>query len=330
MDIVLEVYCNKVVPMPKFLDTQAISAELGSILKEAKEKIILISPYLKVNTQIQERLKTKSRVGTLSEIVIVYGKSELKATELEWLKEVQDLKLYEKSNLHAKCYINEDKAIICSMNLYDFSQQNNIEMGILITKQHDREAYDELIEDINNIKVNGERRKLDSFNKGVENTTNPHTKVENPSTSIKIIPDPKELTIEQKLKFQILKNWRLDKSRAERCSAFTILTDKEIKQITELSRVDNNVLYTILPKKTAIRYNEEILQELSRSKNYTIAKVVNLWYQEHQNSYDRVKLKFPGVSEEKWFDTTQELPQLNSVVAAKINNTWFNEYFYLD
>src|SRR4028119_2100233 len=96
--------------MLKFLDTQAISHELMSLIKEAKEKIILISPYLKVNSQIQERLKTKSKTGTLAEMVIVYGKSELKQTELEWIKEIDDLKIYEKNNLHAKCYLNEDRA----------------------------------------------------------------------------------------------------------------------------------------------------------------------------------------------------------------------------
>ena len=123
--------------MAIFLNTQAISNELMKLIKDAKEKIILISYSFKVNQQIQERLKTKSKIGTLSEIVIVFGKTELKQTELDWIKEIQDLKIYEKLNLHAKCYLNEDRAIICSMNLYDYSQQTNIEMGILITKKDD-------------------------------------------------------------------------------------------------------------------------------------------------------------------------------------------------
>lgn len=149
--------------MAKFLDTQAISNELMKLIKDAKEKIILVSYSFKVNPQIQERLKTKSKIGTLSEIVIVYGRTELKNSELEWIKEIQDLKIYEKQNLHAKCYLNEEKAIICSMNLYDYSQQNNIEMGILISREHDKDAYEELIEEINNIKVNGLRKQLSDF-----------------------------------------------------------------------------------------------------------------------------------------------------------------------
>jgi hypothetical protein len=283
--------------MPKFLDTQAISHQLMTLIKDAKEKIILVSPYLKVNTQIQERLKTKSKIGTLG---------------------IEDLKVYEKDNLHAKCYLNEEKAIICSMNLYDYSQQNNIEMGILITKQEDKEAYEELIEEINNIKVNGVRKKFESFIP--ETAVNAQPKNAIPSSKkveVKIEP----LTSHQRLKCQLLKNWRYKKAKEEKCSAFVILTDEEIRNIAVRSKVDSSALFDILPKKKAIRINEEILSELSRSKYYTIGKVVKLWYQENQNAYDRVKLKIDATSEEKWFDTTQELPQLNSMVAVKINNT---------
>jgi phosphatidylserine/phosphatidylglycerophosphate/cardiolipin synthase-like enzyme len=118
------------------------------LLKEAKEKIILVTYSLQVNTQIQERLKTKSKIGTLSEIALIYGNTKLKKSELEWMSEIDDLKVWQKKNLHAKCYINEKKAIISSMNLYDYSQTTNVEMGFLITKDENPEAYDKMMEDI--------------------------------------------------------------------------------------------------------------------------------------------------------------------------------------
>ena len=40
-------------------------------------------------------------------------------------------------NLHAKCYLNEESCIVSSLNLYEFSQVNNNEMGILISKDED-------------------------------------------------------------------------------------------------------------------------------------------------------------------------------------------------
>lgn len=318
--------------MAKFLETQAISNELMKIIKEAKDKIILVSPYLKVNSQIQERLKTKSKQGTLSEIVIVYGKSELKQTELEWIKDIDDLKVIEKNNLHAKCYINEEKAIVCSMNLYDYSQQNNIEMGVLITKKDDEEAYNSLIEEINNIKVNGIRKKFDALNiidslpKEIVIINKNETKEEVKEIITKHI----ELNPEQKLKFQILKEWRLHKSRDEKTSAFLVLTDEEIKTIVSHAKLDKYSIYDILPKKKAIKYGEEIINEIKYISDYTIAKVVSIWYQDNSNSYDRVKLKILNTGEEKWYDTTYELPYKDKLVAAKINKTWFNKYMYLD
>lgn len=318
--------------MAKFLETQAISNELMKIIKDAKDKIILVSPYLKVNSQIQERLKTKSKIGTLSEIVIVYGKSELKKTELEWIKEIEDLKVIEKNNLHAKCYINEEKAIICSMNLYDYSQQNNIEMGILITKKEDEEAYAALIEEINNIKVNGVRKKFDTLNI-VEDPARVTAK-DAPDDSLTLLRREEaktvELTIDQKLRFQILKEWRLFKSREEKTSAYMVLTDEEIRRIVPEEKVDMNMLYGILPKRKVIKYGEEILSRLRNAEYYTIGKVTNIWYQDNSNSYDRVKLKNLSTGEEKWFDTTRELPYKDRIVAVKLNGTWFNEYIYLE
>ena len=52
--------------------------------------------------------------------------------------------------LHAKCYLNESEAVITSMNLYKASQEN-IEMGILITKQEDYEAYENLWKEVKRI-----------------------------------------------------------------------------------------------------------------------------------------------------------------------------------
>jgi phosphatidylserine/phosphatidylglycerophosphate/cardiolipin synthase-like enzyme len=48
------------------------------------------------------------------------------------------------TNLHAKCYLNETTAIVTSMNLYEFSQQNNDEMGILVTWDADRQLYQDI------------------------------------------------------------------------------------------------------------------------------------------------------------------------------------------
>jgi len=318
--------------MAIFLNTQAISNELMKLIKDAKEKIILISYSFKVNQQIQERLKTKSKIGTLSEIVIVFGKTELKQTELDWIKEIQDLKIYEKLNLHAKCYLNEDRAIICSMNLYDYSQQTNIEMGILITKKDDEQAYESLMEEINNIKINGTRKTLDDLVKigGGTKISTPTKLTDNKESYKKITQKPQELNLEKRLDLQLLYQWRYNVSKSEKSAESKILTDEEILKLVSQEYYSKNGLYDILPKKIVIKFGENILEALSKRNNFTIGKVVSIWYQADDSKYDRVKLKSLKTGEERWFDTTQELPHKDKTVAVRLNNTWFNDYVYLD
>lgn len=54
-------------------------------------------------------------------------------------------------NLHAKCFFNEKSMVITSMNLYDFSELHNKEMGILISADDDRELYSEAFNEADRI-----------------------------------------------------------------------------------------------------------------------------------------------------------------------------------
>lgn len=310
--------------MAKFLTTQAISNELLNLIKEAKDKIILVSPYLKVNSQIKERIKTKSLTGTMSEIVIVFGKSELTNEETEWMKGITDLKVFEKSNLHAKCYMNEEKAIICSMNLYEYSQQNNIEMGILITKDQDKDAYNEIIEEINNIKINGNRKKLDTL-ENFEETSLEEIEKSKPQEN-----NSATLSPEQKLKFELLREWRLGLSHERKIKAYLILTDAEINKIVNQNVSDKSVLSEAISPKKANLYAKGILDLLEYSKRFTILKVLDVKYQSGSSNYDKVKLLNINTNKEEWFDTKRELPIKNRLIGARLNVTWLNEYVYLD
>lgn len=135
--------------MAKFLNTSAINYFLEELIKSTNDKLILISPYLKLNNRIKELLEDKNRLKI--DIRIVYGKSELKNDEVNWLKELEYIRTSFCENLHAKCYMNEKMAIVTSMNLYDFSQVNNNEMGILIRKEDDLPLYKENKEEVERI-----------------------------------------------------------------------------------------------------------------------------------------------------------------------------------
>ena len=123
----------------KFLNTSATNYYLEELIKSSSERLILISPFLKLNDRIKELLEDKDRLKI--DVRIVYGKSELQPEEVNWLKELSFVRTSFCKNLHAKCYMNEDSCIISSLNLYEFSQVNNNEMGVYISRDSDSEIY---------------------------------------------------------------------------------------------------------------------------------------------------------------------------------------------
>lgn len=81
------------------------------------------------------------------DVRIVYGKTELAPREINWLRSLAFVRTSFCQHLHAKCYLNEGHAIITSMNLYDFSQVNNNEMGVLIYREHEPDMYRDTFEE---------------------------------------------------------------------------------------------------------------------------------------------------------------------------------------
>ncbi|XXQ68873.1 phospholipase D family protein [Neisseriaceae bacterium B1] len=135
--------------MAKFLNTSATTYYLEELIKSARERLFLISPYLKLNDRIKELLEDKNRMKI--DICIVYGKSELQPAEASWLKTLNYVRTSYCQNLHAKCYISESECIITSLNLYEFSQVNNNEMGILLTRDDDEKVYQDAYEEAQRI-----------------------------------------------------------------------------------------------------------------------------------------------------------------------------------
>jgi len=132
--------------MAKFLDTTGVSYHLQQLINKATEKLVLISPYLKINERIKQSLEDKNRLKI--DIRVIYGKNELQPDENNWLKSQTSIRSSFCKDLHAKCYLNESEAIITSMNLYEFSQVNNNEMGIYVVKETDPILYNEIYEEV--------------------------------------------------------------------------------------------------------------------------------------------------------------------------------------
>lgn len=121
--------------MAKFLEGNELNSELGKIFKNAENKLILISPYIKLHHRYADELKTRVNDDKL-QITVVFGKNEkdltksLTAEDLEFFKQFPQIEIRYEKRLHAKFYANDFSQILTSMNLYDFSQDENIEVGV--------------------------------------------------------------------------------------------------------------------------------------------------------------------------------------------------------
>ncbi|MFN9495311.1 MAG: phospholipase D family protein [Bacteroidota bacterium] len=122
--------------MAKFLTGNELNSELEKIFERADEQIILISPYIKLHERFISTLRTKKDNHKI-EITIVFGKNEedlsksMKQEDFNFFKEFPNIQIRYERRLHAKYYANESSAILTSMNLYDYSQDTNIEAGVM-------------------------------------------------------------------------------------------------------------------------------------------------------------------------------------------------------
>lgn len=131
--------------MPQFLNTQGLREWIPRMINEAKREMVIIVPFIKTSENTYQALLEADKRGV--ETLIVYREESLKAEEKEKLKAISNLNLLHHPNVHAKCYMNESHLLITSMNMYEYSELNNREMGILIEKGIYTHTGDNAIDD---------------------------------------------------------------------------------------------------------------------------------------------------------------------------------------
>jgi phosphatidylserine/phosphatidylglycerophosphate/cardiolipin synthase-like enzyme len=159
--------------MAKFIGTRKAVSEIEDLIKNAGERLILVSPYLKLSKDFKELLTYRNSKDKIT--TVVFGKQELKPDELNFLQGLRFVILKYNEDLHAKCYVNDDKMIITSLNLYEFSMANNKEMGVLIDKNDPSDSllFAEAFKEVDYILETSQRFELNApkptFSKQTEN-----------------------------------------------------------------------------------------------------------------------------------------------------------------
>ena len=129
--------------MPQICDTYDINANIAHIIEDARKHIVIISPFIKINRKMQKAIELADRRGV--RLFLIYGKTELDESTAVWVRRLRNSSLGYIRNLHAKIIMNEDFAVMSSMNLYEYSQVNNEELGAFFGRREDRAAFKDIV-----------------------------------------------------------------------------------------------------------------------------------------------------------------------------------------
>lgn len=116
--------------MAIFLNTPKLNHWIPKLIQESEKELILVVPYIQTSDNIYESLQTADKNNV--EITLIYRENKLSEKEKLKLISLKNLNLLHHPNIHCKCYFNGQLLIVGSMNLYDYSEINNREMGVLI------------------------------------------------------------------------------------------------------------------------------------------------------------------------------------------------------
>ena len=119
---------------PHFVTTAEMVVCIEKILKDAEQEIIIVSPYIKMSKRILSIINDK--IHNNVDIKIVYREN--------FVADKLNITTFKRENLHAKCFFSDKAVLIGSMNLYDYSQINNDEMGIFFTKDECPQLYEKI------------------------------------------------------------------------------------------------------------------------------------------------------------------------------------------
>ena len=102
--------------MAKVITTTEISFCIEKIIIDAKVFVVLVTPYLKIHSRLKSLIEAKVKESNLV-FTIVCREKDLPQAEKAWLSKYPMIRIFYQDILHAKCYLNENNALLTSMKL---------------------------------------------------------------------------------------------------------------------------------------------------------------------------------------------------------------------
>jgi len=132
--------------MAKIINARQAYAFVLGIIEDAHSYIVLITPYLKF---IDEQTLNDLKANSVHKVIICrdlhadeyQDSNRIKQQDaiIEKLSSIPNCEVHCCKNLHTKCYFNESRMIISSMNFYESTVSKNFELGIKLDKNCDQD-----------------------------------------------------------------------------------------------------------------------------------------------------------------------------------------------
>lgn len=131
--------------MITFLNTEKLLNVIPDTIHNAQKELIIVVPFINLSNATMDALRSADKKGV--ETTIICRFSEVRPKDRNFLENLENLNVFSHPNVHSKCYYNEETIIITSLNLTSYSERNNREMGVKVSRYENwGDDYDDLLE----------------------------------------------------------------------------------------------------------------------------------------------------------------------------------------
>lgn len=140
-----------------------ISGKIMTLIDQAKEEVIIVSPYNKFTNWKKFTQRVDKAIGRG-----VSFKWYIRKNVENNIEPIRGLGIepIEIENLHCKIYLNEKNAIVTSMNLHEYSDSSSIDIGYWITEKDKLKELNDFIDVYINCHLQNQKEELNQINHG--------------------------------------------------------------------------------------------------------------------------------------------------------------------
>lgn len=145
--------------MVRILSTDGLASQIRDIISQAREIVVLISPFIDEESDIFDYIWGLKRKAYSVPIFIItrtpaqiHFNKDSHRRAIKKFCEIDNCFVHYCPNLHSKCYFNESEMVITSLNMLPSSEEKNFELGVYISRyDYDGRPFNDALLKVNEI-----------------------------------------------------------------------------------------------------------------------------------------------------------------------------------